>query len=379
MTLSHFLRTALLIIVAAALVPLSASAQKRARTRKAPVVKKQHVEPETDYDPASDPDTAPEKSHEMPLLARQFLSEVGGIGLDFWTSRLNAYKARIDRTLNECDLAELNRMRVYWSMFLDNKGWNEIGLTGKRIFEGGGEEEGPDSPTAGNRVDALAQGIDKISELAETIFVARSIARRYRVEMNGIKDEMRGDLSRFVDTLIAAKEAFSAAHRAEIAADPETREGLEKIDRASLEEIAGKIGEGKEMGLIVGIVLEPVMMLYNGQDLRGLLKDIDVLPQELEGVSIPDNPVLAQSRPNPASGSAIISYTLPEPASKAVIRLFDARGELAGTFDQGPQTVGAHEAIVDVSTLSQGAYLYQLSVTTPQGERVYSRTMQVGR
>jgi len=377
MTHRHIVRIALALLMAVLMVTLPASAQKRGRKKPQP---KKPIEVEVVPVPMPDdveipPETEP---REMSPLAKAFASELAGAGLDFWSSRLNVYKTRIDRALNPCDLAELNRMRVFWSMFVETKAWESLLYNGNRLFGTGGGES-PTGETPEESVSSIDQTVDRISEVLETIFVARSIARRYKPEMASLKNEMMTDLSSFADTIMQVKEAFGSAHRAEIEADPDAREGFGKINREEMDQMIAGLRQDDELAVVAGLMIEPIVMLYNGQDFRRILTELDVLPSELKGIIVGTNSILGQSRPNPASSTVAIDYQLAEPTSGTVLKIFDVEGNMIGSYDQGARPTGSHTAEIDVAALPNGTYLYQLTVATAQGERVYSRTMQVQR
>ena len=127
------------------------------------------------------------------------------------------------------------------------------------------------------------------------------------------------------------------------------------------------------------LYIESTMMLYNGQDLQSFMM-IDNSPVASAPVEkLPAGNTLGQNTPNPASTRTTIPYTLAEPGTHVVLQLLDARGGLVATFDQGSREAGDHSVAIDVATLAPGTYLYQLKVTTPGGERISSRGMQVVR
>ncbi len=60
--------------------------------------------------------------------------------------------------------------------------------------------------------------------------------------------------------------------------------------------------------------------------------------------------------PNPASGSASVSFTLPVPSS-AVLRLVDPLGRLVTHQSLGPLSEGRHQTMLDFTTLPAGSYV----------------------
>lgn len=428
------------------------------------------------YDTAYAPAPSPERSAVMKEFEAKFVWKT----LDYWTGQLNRYKTRIDRTVSECDLAELNRLRVYWTMFLDEKRWKGMidgvdDIMGSNLGSSSYDESevmtapavpydgydgnydyamadtaamsyddsyasdtvlspadasGPESVEATIKVDASSDAgqaddmveappmaadyddgseynygsgetttewqpptpeeveaeltqtlafVDKVSEMAETFFVAKWIARRYRPEFDKIREDMAVDTRSFIDTMMIFKEKFEVEHAAAIAADPEMMRVMEEFTREHADEAMLHLGSEKSVMMMYNILIEPLLLLYNGQDLRGLLKEVDALPEEITELPIPEMSALRQNVPNPASTATTITFVLDEPSNRTAIRLYDSRGDLMTWKDLGYQSVGEHQVEIDISKFPAGSYLYHLTVQGTRGERVYSKTMQVVR
>jgi hypothetical protein len=123
-------------------------------------------------------------------------------------------------------------------------------------------------------------------------------------------------------------------------------------------------------------MIESFVLLYNGDGLAKLFGGLsDESPIEVHG--IPENSMLQQNSPNPASATTTITYTLPEASTETTLRIFNTQGEAVVELEEGAQSAGVHQAKVDVAKLPSGSYLYQLSVQLSQGPRVSSRVMQV--
>lgn len=440
---------------------------------------------ESDYDPDSyayDTAYAPAPSPERSAVMKEFETKFIWKTLDYWTGQLNRYKTRIDRTVSECDLAELNRLRVYWTMFLDEKRWKGMidgvddimgsdlggssygqtevmtapavpyeeydsnydytvadtavmmydadsyasdtailipadGFTpesaeatievetsidagqaedlvavppvmgesydGSEYNYGSGETTTEWQPPTPEEVEAelteTLAFVDKVSEMAETFFVAKWIARRYRPEFDKIREDMAADTRNFIDTMMIFKERFEVEHAAAIAADPEMMRVMEEFTREHADEAMLHLGSEKSVMMMYNIVIEPLLLLYNGQDLRGLLKEVDALPEEITELPLPEMSALRQNVPNPASTATTITFVLDEPSNRTAIRLYDSRGELMTWKDLGYQSAGEHQVEIDISKFPAGSYLYHLTVQGTRGERVYSKTMQVVR
>ena len=86
------------------------------------------------------------------------------------------------------------------------------------------------------------------------------------------------------------------------------------------------------------------------------------------------NLVLDAAAPNPSNGATRIRFALPS-AQNVRLAVYDLMGrEVAVLFD-GTKPQGTFDAMVDVSTLAAGTYLYRL--TTPNGS--VSRALTVVR
>ena len=340
----------------------------------------------------------PKQKESEPQVVQQLKREFATLALDFWTTRLNEYKQQIDRTLSPADLGELNRARVFVALFVEQKQWNELGGEVKETFEGGDsyEERAIDTPYEEGSIDssnmesftpkskeesaeAAARLVDRVSEIAENLFLAKRFARRYRPQLGNMREKLASDLRMFVDTMMAFKTRFAAAHRAEIDRVKDLRDGFNELDRAKLDEAIEEITTGKELGMISDFVIEPLVFLYNGQDIMQIIKENDLLPEELGDLSAEFPSVLQGSSVNASGNSTAVTYRLPEASRATTLRLYNAAGELVGTYDQGPRSAGTNSVQLDLGSLPSGTYLYSLSVTDSRGNRVYSRAMQVAK
>ncbi len=73
--------------------------------------------------------------------------------------------------------------------------------------------------------------------------------------------------------------------------------------------------------------------------------------------ALPTTYALYQSRPNPARGTAVIAFDLPEDV-KVTLTVYDLSGRKVATLVDGTLAVGEHEA--DVSGLAPGVYVYRM-------------------
>ena len=74
---------------------------------------------------------------------------------------------------------------------------------------------------------------------------------------------------------------------------------------------------------------------------------------------LPKAPRLDAVHPNPLSGSAIISYTLPE-AADVRLEVYDLLGRRVAVLAEGAKTARTHTVTLDGSGLASGAYLVRL-------------------
>lgn len=305
---------------------------------------------------------------EVPAVIRDMQIELGTAVSDYWTSRLNDYKVRIDRALSPADLEELNRLRVRFSVL---------------AVEWLGNEMGERSGTREERKEGLNRLIDIYKS-------ARTIAGRYRGDLDGVGTTVVDDLAEFLPEMNQRADNFMSAHRDEI-----DRTGYAKNltkARTRTDEVATLLGSGQGrtgVRMLYTMTLEPVVMLYNGTDLQTLWRQVEqfsggngaltLSTDAIAGYKLPEATVLKPSAPNPASSVATIPYSLTEPSTQTLLRIYDAQGTLVASYDEGARPQGDHTVQVDVSGLAAGTYLYHLSVRTSSSDRVYSRTMQVVR
>lgn len=211
------------------------------------------------------------------------------------------------------------------------------------------------------------------SESGQVLAGAIRLSDQYRPGLDELRRNVMRDLSEFIDLMANHTAAFVVQHKGE----------LSKEDQVKVEDIQAKIAEGigeikkqeKLLTAIYGAILEPVLMLYNGSDISGLISS--AITEPVAGVKLSENQTLKQSIPNPATGNVAINYTLTEPSQRTLLRVFDAAGNVVATSDQGSRPAGDHTVNLDVSNWGNGTYLYHLTTQTSNGERVFSKTMQV--
>jgi hypothetical protein len=100
-------------------------------------------------------------------------------------------------------------------------------------------------------------------------------------------------------------------------------------------------------------------------ELRGTYSEppppvMGTLPASIEEGSDAEGYSLAPGRPNPASSTATIEYTLGS-NGPTTLRLYDTRGEVIRTLVDADQRKGSYSVTVDLSALDAGIYYYRLS------------------
>ncbi len=213
------------------------------------------------------------------------------------------------------------------------------------------------------------------SEASQIIVSAWNIAEDNRAELDALKATIFEDLTVFNRELQDRIADFVASHRDEMPA--ELAELL--TEKANVVDKAFP-AEGtmiKTIEPLYEVIIEPMILLYNGSDINGMLSS--AIAEPVAGVSLEANTTLKQSYPNPATSEATIEYTLQQASTGTVLRVFDAKGSQVKHVNLGAQSVGTHSTVVSVADLPGGTYLYHLTTTTPQGEQVFSKAMQVVR
>ncbi|KXK55350.1 MAG: fibronectin type III domain-containing protein [Chlorobi bacterium OLB7] len=337
-------------------------------------------------------DTLPTQTDKQrDALANKFTEQIGGVFSQYWLNKINGYKRQIDAMLSPDDLARLNRMRIRWSltdgglstMLHASAGENflsfHLGVSSKPSTETTPEKE--------KNMKEEMEGMDPMmmlpfirqmmlqdtSESGKILAGAIDLSEGYRPGLDNLRDQVLRDFSEFIDLV---------ANQASTFVD-QNKDQLSKEDREKVATIREKITEGigeiknqqKLLTAIYGLIFEPVLMLYNGSDINGLISS--AITEPVAGLKLSENQTLKQSIPNPATGNVAIGYTLAEPSQRTVLRVFDAAGNVVATADQGSRPAGNHTIALDVSTWKNGTYLYHLTTQTSNGEQVFSKTMQV--
>jgi hypothetical protein len=321
-------------------------------------------------------------------LARQLGEELSKVAADYWVAKINSYRVRIDRMLSPSDLSELNRLRVRAGIMMKNRSGDSTGSVSFRVDMGGhdgGSKVHMKAEADGKEVSEQDDE-DGIMQMMQTMMShgegepfriyngVKGIAGRYRGDLDLLKNDIFSDLASFVEMMGSRVDGFIEEHRSQI-----SKEKLDTLT-AHMQQVHEKLNAAElksSIGMIYGFIGEPLLMLYNGSDIGSLIPGSLAAP--VPGVKIAENMTLKQSYPNPAGTSTTIGYSLSEPTTSALLRLYDASGNIVATFDQGAQPAGEHSVAVDLSKLASGTYLYHLTIQTSKGEQVFSKTLQVAR
>jgi hypothetical protein len=311
------------------------------------------------------PQTVVDPHHEPSPMMKQLHAALGQTVVDYWTPKLNNYKVRIDKMLAPSDLDELNRLRVRFNVLANE--WLR------------GDDE--------TRHRFMEQEKEELTGIYNSV---RQLADRYRPDADALGNTVLQDVTEFFPQIVQRMDDFTAAHREEI--DNAGSGGMLAKARQHVNDVVDLVHQGQAkmiFKMIYPAGLEPILMLYDGTDLKTMLHHIEQLAMHkgvtslssdaIAGYALPDESLLSQSVPNPASTSAQVTYHLAEPSGATVLRLFNAKGDLAGTYDEGSQPAGDHVVTLDLSALPSGTYLYHLTLQTSNGERVVSKTLQVVR
>jgi hypothetical protein len=87
-----------------------------------------------------------------------------------------------------------------------------------------------------------------------------------------------------------------------------------------------------------------------------------------EPLGIPGTFALGRARPNPVSGSSLISFAL-ERGGPASLKVYDLSGRLVSTLVNGNLPAGSHEVRFDGRGLSGGVYFYRLEAGNQSATR----------
>ncbi len=294
---------------------------------------------------------------QQPAAVIEFEQKLARIMLDYWEPKLNGYKERIDKALLPNDRAELNRLRVRAALLSEKN-------RSREILHNSVEDGNAEFALAGNDLsDALAMFSD-----------TKTLAAQYRHELDLIGTDVVHDLVGSIKLNSVEIVRFQKEHPG-LAKHLGLLQG-EMLDIWGDEHASALASEFME---VYPITLEIAVLLYDNTTLATLVEGINQVSGISTGLTLPENSALRQNFPNPASSTTTITYLLAEPSSATTLSIFDARGDLRGTYDRGPLASGEHTIDIDVSDLPSGSYLYRLSVRTERGERTYAKAMQVVR
>ena len=309
-------------------------------------------------------------------IQREFIDELGGECTDYWNPKLNEYKRIIDRTLSPNDLEKLNSWRVRWGILM-----NDLSAKMNKNAE-------VDIDDSDKEIEfSLGAGDEEeFTEIMEIWMGTMSLAEGYRSSLDYLSENVVEDASGFITNVADFIEEFAQAHHAELAEDEKGQELFSNPNEVAeeLRETGAKIKkDNKGFMEAYNLAVEPFIMLYNGGDLGDMLPFLSnqTSSANLDVVAglLPEGAVLQQNYPNPASSKTSIPFTLAETSSATTLRLYSSDGSLVKSIDLGRFEPGTHSYEVDVTDLSNGSYLYHLTILTDAGETVYSKVMKVVR
>jgi hypothetical protein len=372
-------------------------------------------------------------------ISTELEQERGRLLLRFWEPRLNAYKARIDNIFSSGDLLELNELRVRFAILMEQrrKAMEEYRTRSETdyattdttavavaelapppapvdsvmVAEAASEDESVEmteeaqteavdqeemarreeewaEQRAAERereMDAREAGLAsgehydmdyRYSEERELMTISKWLARGYRSELDNLADQILADLGVFADTVDNFTQQFTLAHAHDLVRVPDMRRRI--ASDMDTKEFRSLVRHPLSFRHDYQQMMESFVLLYNGEGVAKMLGSLsDDAPIEVHG--LPENSMLQQNSPNPASAMTTITYTLPEASTETTLRIFNTQGETVMELNEGAQSAGLHQAKVDVAKLPSGSYLYQLSARLPQGPQVSSKVMQVAK
>lgn len=307
-------------------------------------------------------------TEEMTPLQKEMVAEIGTAATDYWNPRLNKYRRTVDRVMSDEDLAALNQMRVRFAILIDR-----VGETMNRELTDEEPEDG---------LDFRSEKGEGALELMEIWTQTIALGQKYGEQLAPLGDRVFTDVVRFGDDLAVRFDTFVATHGEELQGDEKGNELL-----ANRTEIVAKLRSVEDVREsftgVYGFVIEPLIMLFNGGDIRDMIPGVAGSTGTSSAGAVagllPASTTLAQNYPNPASGTTTIPLTLDAPITGATLRIFNADGAEVRSIRLDRLTAGDHTVEVDVSTLDQGTYLYQLTLGTGEAEELHAKVMQVVR
>lgn len=306
-------------------------------------------------------------TEEMTPLQKDLLEQVGTTATDYWNPRLNKYRNTVDRALNADDLATLNRMRVRFAILLDD-------LNDEMNSRMSGEEDSEEMSFESEEGTGMM-------ELMEIWTQTIALGEKYSTQLAPLGDRVFTDITTFGEELAVEFDEFATAHGEELNGDEKGRELL-----ANRTEIVAKLRGAEEVREdfrnVYGFVVEPLIMLFNGGDLRDMIPGVagssTSSAQAVAGL-LPATTTLAQNYPNPAATTTTVPLQFEAPVTGATLRIFNADGVEVKSIPLDPMQAGDHTVNVDVSALDQGTYLYQLVVGSGDNEQLHAKVMHVVR
>jgi hypothetical protein len=228
----------------------------------------------------------------------------------------------------------------------------------------------------GEQLEDESNGYDRYNlyhEFERIPGIASWLARGYRSQLDVLADNVRLDVMSFADTVDVFRKNFQMRYAKELArlSESDLKHFSTSPDSDELRDVVRRPYVFRKQ---YAEQIERFVLLYDGE---GLGKLLNMVPGAPVGNDIPDNSLLQDAMPNPASAASTISYVLPEASAATAINLYNASGELLQELNEGARPAGHHEAVINVAKLPSGWYLVRLAVTLPSGDRVSTHAIQV--
>ena len=297
---------------------------------------------------------------------RAMAEEMGEVAAEWWNPRLNTYKRMIDRVLSDEDREKLDQMRVRFAILVEGAGAK---LTGDLDDE------------TNDELDLKDENGESAFEVMEIWMQTVEIAMRYEGQLTDLQPKVFGDIISFSDELVSVVDSWAEENRTELATTEEGASFLE--NRTEVTATLRGVSEMKDdFSSVYGFIVEPLIMLFNGGDLRDMFPGVSGgnATAGTEGFVdlLAASSVMMQNYPNPADQRTTVPVNLKDEAA-ASMRIYNDQGSLVKTLDLGTLSAGEGSVEIETGDLESGTYLYQLVLQGSDGEELHSKVMQVVR
>ncbi len=300
---------------------------------------------------------------------RAMAEQLGETAVEWWNPRLNKYRRAIDQVLSEEDRAALDQMRIRFAILIEK--------VGPKI---GSEFTDEDNGREVN-LEVEDDNGDAGMELMEIWMQTVEIAIRYKEDLAPLQKKVFTDVVGFSGELAMTMESWSEKNRAALSADEKGASFLSNREEITMT-LKKVEGMEEEFSSIYGFIVEPLVMLFNGGDLRDMFPGV-VGESATAGADnlfdlLPASGVLMQNYPNPADQMTTIPLNLKR-SGNASLRVYSESGDLVKSLDLGTLPAGEGKVELETADLANGTYLYQVVLDGSDGEELYAKVMQVVR